>query len=125
MIGLSADFVIHFSHAYTELSGSTDRAERTKYALVHLGPSILAAGFTTLTGAAIMLFAIVYFLHLFALVLFFTIVQATIGSFVVFLVLTDCMGPANPTYSVDYITAKIGGFLKNCWINRDRSTVAK
>ena len=71
-----------------------------------MGPSILAAGFTTLAGAGVMLFAIIYFLHLFALVLFFTIVQATIGSFVVFLVLADCLGPANPTFALDYFTAK-------------------
>lgn len=54
-----------------------------------------------------MLFTIINFLRLFALVLFFTIVQATIGSFVVFLALTDCIGPANPTYAVDYTIGKL------------------
>ncbi|CAB9518411.1 dispatched homolog 1 [Seminavis robusta] len=104
LIGLSADFVLHFSHAYCELPGDTDRHTRTKHALIHLGPSILAAGFTTLAGAAIMLFTVIYFWRLFAMVLFFTIIQATIGSFVVFLVFTDVMGPSNPTYLVDNLT---------------------
>lgn len=116
--------MIHFSHAYTELPGDRDRGERTKYALIHLGPSILAAGFTTLAGAGVMLFAIVYFLHLFALVLFFTIVQATIGSFVVFLVLADCLGPSNPTSALDRLTAKLGGFLR-CRGGCDRRTVTQ
>jgi len=107
LIGLSGDFVIHFSHAYTELRGNVDRGTRTKYALVHLGPSILAAGFTTLAGAAVMLFSIINFLRLFALVLFFTIIQATIGSFVFFFVLTDSLGPANPSFAVDWLMAKI------------------
>ena len=42
----------------------------------------------------------------FAMVLFFTIVQATIGSFVVFLTLTDVLGPSQPTYMVDQWLAK-------------------
>ena len=45
-----------------------------------------------------MLFTIIYFFRIFALVLFFSIIQAVIGSFVVFLVFTDCVGPSNPTY---------------------------
>lgn len=106
LIGLSADFVLHFSHAYCELPSDTDRHTRTRYALIHLGPSILAAGFTTLVGAFVMLFTYINFFRLFALVLFFTIVQATIGSFVFFLVLTECFGPSNPTYFVDCITEK-------------------
>lgn len=101
LIGLSADFVIHFTHAYSELPGNTDRHTRTKFALIHLGPSVLAAGFTTLAGATVMLFTVIYFFRIFAMVLFFAIVQATIGSFVVFLVLTDCLGPSNPTYLFD------------------------
>merc|ERR1712113_876740 len=62
---------------------------------------ILAAGFTSLAGAVIMLFTVITFFQKFALVLFLTIVQATIGSFVVFLVMTDCIGPNEPTYLVD------------------------
>merc|ERR1712113_604130 len=62
---------------------------------------ILAAGFTSLAGAVIMLFTGITFFQKFALVLFLTIVQATIGSFVVFLVMTDCIGPNEPTHLVD------------------------
>jgi hypothetical protein len=88
------------------LPGSVDRGERTKYALLEMGPSILAAAFTTIAGAAIMLFTVITFFEKFAVVLFLTIIQATAGSFIVFLTLTDCFGPAEPTYSVDFIWAK-------------------
>jgi hypothetical protein len=74
--------------------------------LISLGPSILAAGITTLAGASIMLFTEIYFWRLFAYVLFFSIIQAIIGSFVVFLVLTECIGPSHPTFLVDSILSK-------------------
>jgi hypothetical protein len=45
------------------------------------------------------------FFQKFALILFMTIVQATIGSFVVFLTMTDCIGPNHPTYLVDRLTS--------------------
>jgi hypothetical protein len=35
------------------------------------------------------------------LILFLTVIQATVGSFIVFLTLADCVGPSNPTYFVD------------------------
>ena len=53
-IGISVDFVIHFSHAYTTPRGNVSREERTRFSLIHMGPSILAAAFTTIAGATIM-----------------------------------------------------------------------
>jgi hypothetical protein len=106
LIGVSVDFVIHFSHAYTTLPGEVSRELRTKHALIDMGPSILAAAFTTLAGATIMLFCVITFFTKFALVLFFTIVQATIGSFVVFLTLADCTGPSQPTLMADRLVEK-------------------
>jgi len=103
LIGISCDFVIHFCHAYAHLPGEVDRHYRTKFALVRMGPSILAAAFTTICSAAIMLFTVISFFQQFALILFYTIIQATIGSFVVFTAFTDCIGPSNPTYLVDSI----------------------
>merc|ERR1712157_403215 len=101
LIGISCDFVIHFCHAYAHLPGDVDRHYRTKYALIRMGPSILAAAFTTVCSAAIMLFTVISFFQQFALILFYTIIQATVGSFVVFIAFTDCIGPSNPTYLVD------------------------
>ena len=107
LIGISCDFVIHFGHAYAKLEGDTDRHERTKFALLTMGPSILAAAFTTISSAAIMLFTIITFFQKFAIILFYTVIQATIGSFVVYLTLAETLGPSRPTYTVDWIVAKI------------------
>jgi hypothetical protein len=112
LIGISCDFVIHFTHAYSMLPGSVDRGERTKHALLEMGPSILAAAFTTISGATVMLFTVISFFEKFAVVLFLTIIQATAGSFIVFLVLTDCFGPAEPTYTVDLLLAKCRTFCR-------------
>jgi len=56
LIGVSVDFVIHFSHAYSAMGGEASRGDQTRYALIRMGPSILAAAFTTIAAAVIMLF---------------------------------------------------------------------
>lgn len=101
LIGVSVDFVIHFCHAYAHLPGEVARSERTKFALIRMGPSILAAAFTTVAAAIIMLFTVITFFQKFALILFMTIIQATVGTFIIFLTLVDTIGPSNPTYLVD------------------------
>lgn len=42
LIGVSVDFVIHFTHSYAHFKGKHSRSERTKHALIQMGPSILA-----------------------------------------------------------------------------------
>jgi len=106
LIGVSVDFVIHFCHAYASKSGEVDRGERTQDALIRMGPSILAAAVTTVAAAIIMLFTVIDFFQKFALILFMTMIQATLGSFVMFLTFTDCIGPSNPTYLADKVTSR-------------------
>ena len=106
LIGVSVDFVIHFAHAYTALHGHSPREDRTKNSLMSMGPSILAAAFTTFAAACVMLFTVITFFTKFATILFLTITQALAGSFVVFLTMTLCLGPSDPTYLVDRIMAK-------------------
>jgi len=77
--------------------------------MVTMGPSILAAAFTTIAAAAVMLVCVVDFFVKFAVVLFGTVVQATLGSFIVFVCLVDTFGPSNPTYTVDLLIAKMRG----------------
>jgi hypothetical protein len=101
LIGVSVDFVIHFSHAYSLLKGTVSRGRRTKYALIKMGPSVLATALTTILSAVIMLFTVITFFQKFALILFFTVIQASAGSFILFLTMVDCVGPSNPTYLVD------------------------
>jgi 5-methyltetrahydrofolate--homocysteine methyltransferase len=107
LIGVSVDFVIHFTHSYSSLPGNADRGRRTKYALIKMGPSILATTLTTTLSAVIMLFCVITFFEKFALILFFTVLQASAGSFIVFLTMVDCIGPSNPTYLVDRLLGRL------------------
>lgn len=120
LIGISCDFVIHFGHAYTFYEGSTPRTERSKYALVHMGPSILAAAATTAAAAVIMLFTEISFFRKFATVLFLTILHSTIAGFIVFIVFTDTFGPAQPTKLVDQIVLK----TVNCFAVKKKNSGA-
>jgi len=117
LISVSCDFVIHFGHAYSSLPGEVDRHERTQTALLKMGPSILAAAVTSIGFAIIMLFTVITFFEKFAIMLFFTILQATIGSFIVFLTLCDCFGPSEPTYLVDAAFRKM-----KIWCNKNEES---
>jgi hypothetical protein len=55
-----------------------------------------------------MLFTEASFFQKFAIILFMTILNSTAGSFVVFIVLADCIGPSQPTKFIDSILAKMG-----------------
>jgi predicted RND superfamily exporter protein len=60
------------------------RKERTRYAILHIGPSIIGSAFTTLSTSIIMMFTENEFYRKFGTMLIVTILQALIGSFVVF-----------------------------------------
>eukprot|EP00585_Thalassiosira_rotula_P022631 CAMPEP_0196227486 /NCGR_PEP_ID=MMETSP0912-20130531/50945_1 /TAXON_ID=49265 /ORGANISM="Thalassiosira rotula, Strain GSO102" /LENGTH=97 /DNA_ID=CAMNT_0041507021 /DNA_START=1187 /DNA_END=1480 /DNA_ORIENTATION=- len=93
-------------------NGDVNRGRRSHFALTHMGPSILAAAFTTFMAAVVMIFTEITFFRKFAVILFMTILHSTIGCFVVFLVLCDCFGPAEPAKAYDYMKAKICGSAK-------------
>jgi len=106
LIGISCDFVIHFGHAYNHHKGVVSRTVRSKFALLHMGPSILAASTTTITAALVMLFCTVTFFQKFALILLMTILHATIASFIFYLVCTTSFGPSEPTKLIDGLALK-------------------
>ena len=81
LVGISADFVIHFSHSYTRVQGTYDNTKRAKYALVNMGPPILGAMITTFMVAFMMLFCKVVFFIIFAQLLIVTISYSLFGSF--------------------------------------------
>jgi len=56
LVGISCDFVIHFGHAYIHFKGDVDKREGTKFAVLHMGPSILATAATTFSSVLVMLF---------------------------------------------------------------------
>merc|ERR1711915_1107570 len=115
LVGISFDFVLHFCHAYAHYDGGpgryVDRGDRTKQALVRMGPSILAAGVTTIGAASIMLFTVVSFFQQFAQILFFAI----------FMALVDCFGPTHPTYWVDTYCRRTDS-NKDTEVNKNEAT---
>lgn len=54
LIGIGCDYVLHFGSAYIMYQGNVSRHERTRFAILHMGPSILASGASTLITAIIM-----------------------------------------------------------------------
>mmetsp|Transcript_10284 Transcript_10284/g.22249 ORF Transcript_10284/g.22249 Transcript_10284/m.22249 type:complete len:419 (+) Transcript_10284:1-1257(+) len=95
LIGIGCDFVLHFGHAYTLPPGVVSKEERTRRALMHMGPSVLGSAFTTMSTGIIMMFTTNLFSRKFALILAMTIIHSAIGSFIVFLALCDCIGPSS------------------------------
>lgn len=92
---MSCDFVLHIGHSYMSQPLSFDRHDRTETALAKMGPSILAAGFTTIAASIVMLFAEIVFFRRFALILLYSISVGLVGSLTVFIVLLDIFGPSN------------------------------
>jgi len=107
VIGLSVDYVIHFGHAWSFLPGNVRREDRTKYALITMGPSILASACTTMISATFGFFGVIAFFQKFSEILLFTVLQATLCSFLFFLALLACFGPAEPTATADKIANRV------------------
>jgi hypothetical protein len=101
LVGMSCDFVLHFGHAYSHRPGSVSRHERTREALILMGPSILAAAVTTIAAALVMMFTKIIFFQRFAVILFYSLIMGLFGAVFVFLVLLDTIGPAEPTVLID------------------------
>lgn len=94
LIGTSCDFVLHFGYAYCSLPGHVDRHQRTKHALLTMGPSILAAATTTIAASVALLFASINFFFMFGSVLLCSVAMGIFGSLLVFMVLLDVFGPS-------------------------------
>ena len=107
LIGISCDFVVHFGHAYLKGPSRQPREARTENALNHMGGSVLASAFTTFAAALVMLFCKLTFFTKFAQMLLFTITHAIIGSFVMYLVLTDTFGPKEPKKLYDNLISRL------------------
>ncbi len=97
LVGISADFVIHISNSYCLLPGHRSREERTRFALMSMGPSVLGSASTTFTVAFMMLFCKVVFFIRFAQMLAVTILYSLFGACVFYIVITDIAGPIEPT----------------------------
>lgn len=93
--------MLHLGHAYTVLPGNVSAVERSRFAVIHMGPSIIAAAFTTISSAVIMIFTTITFFQKFAVILFYTVVTACLGSIIIFVTLAATFGPSEPTKLID------------------------
>lgn len=57
--------------------------------------------FTSICGAIVMVFCVISFFQRFAQILVYTILMSVLGSFIMYLSLTETMEPSQPTYLVD------------------------
>merc|ERR1712238_168777 len=71
------------------------------------GPSILAAAATTVVAASVMLFCSTPFFTKFSTILLVTMLYATIGSFIFYIVLLDLFGPSEPSKMFDLFLKRI------------------
>merc|ERR1719330_348114 len=96
VIGVSCDFIIHIGHAYSHHKSKLSRKERTKEAILCMGPSVIFSFTTTFISSCILLFCTHRLIYSFGVVFIATMVTAIITTFVFFTNLTDLFGPAEP-----------------------------
>ena len=92
VIGMSIDYCVHMSEAYTEAEGET-RAEKVKLMLEDMGVSVLSGALSTLLATFPMFFAPNLFFVKFASFLFCTIALSCIYALTFFPALLAVTGP--------------------------------
>lgn len=92
VIGLSIDYCVHMSEAYTK-SHATNRFPRVLHTFEAMGISVLSSSLSTLGASFFMFFAPVVFFVKFAAFIFVTISLSTIYSLVFFPAVLSIMGP--------------------------------
>lgn len=92
VIGLSIDYTVHLSEAYTE-SHARDRQSRVIGMLEEMGVSVLSGALSTLGSVFFMLFAPIVFFVKFAAFIFATISLSCIYSLVFFPAMLAVIGP--------------------------------
>ena len=95
LIGISCDFVVHFSHAYCECPDD-GRQERMTHSLQTMGISVVAAAITTFTAAAILSLATLTFFDKFGSFLCVTMLASVFLSIIFFQALLGLAGPVKP-----------------------------
>jgi predicted RND superfamily exporter protein len=92
VIGLSIDYTVHLSEAYTE-SHSTDRHGRVAHMLEEMGVSVISGAISTLGAVFFMFFAPNKFFFKFACFIFATIILSCLYSLIFFPALLSIIGP--------------------------------
>jgi len=118
VVGVSCDFIIHMSHAYSHHPGSVSSTERTMSAIISMGPSIGCSFLTTFIASLIMLLCEFLFFSYFGVVLVLTMLLALGTTFIGFAVVLDIFGPSEPSRFVEVNLEKLHYYFK-----KDRENV--
>jgi multidrug efflux pump subunit AcrB len=99
IVGLAVDYVVHLAEGYIQLQHGT-RSDKVRYALSHVGVSVLSGACSTL-GASIFMFAakILFFVQ-FGIFIFATIGFSLLYSIFLFPTLMVMIGPEGQTGSI-------------------------
>merc|ERR1711915_291440 len=93
--GLCVDYSVHIAHAFAVAEGS--RTERTKAALVNLGPAILNGGVTTFLAVIILPFSQSHVFKTFFKIFGLTVLYGVFHGLVFLPVLLSTFGPSSST----------------------------
>ena len=111
IVGLAVDYVVHLAEGYMQLQHGT-RSNKVRYALSHVGVSVLSGACSTL-GASIFMFAakIMFFVQ-FGIFIFVTIGFSILYSLFLFPTVMALVGPENQTGSILPLGRKIKEILR-------------
>ncbi|PVD32342.1 hypothetical protein C0Q70_07775 [Pomacea canaliculata] len=99
VVGLSVDYVVHLAEGYHS-STATNRLDRTRDMLDHVGISILSGAITTLGAAVFMCGAVILFFMQFGIFMFATIGFSLFFALLGFSVIMALVGPQKQTGSL-------------------------
>ena len=102
LVGLAMDFVVHFSHRYSE-SGRSTRRGKTLQTVGEMGIPILAGGITTVFSGLILLWCTITFFSKFGIVLLLTMGYALAVAFLFFTSLLLIAGPEGRWGDLGYL----------------------
>lgn len=95
LIGISCDFVVHFSHSYCACPRDGQQ-ERMTHSLYTMGISVIAAAATTFLASAVLSLCTLTFFDKFGSFLCVTMVTSVILSVIFFQAVLATVGPAKP-----------------------------
>jgi multidrug efflux pump subunit AcrB len=106
IVGLAVDYVVHLAEGYIQSHHST-RSEKVRYALSHVGVSVLSGACSTLGASIFMLAAKVLFFVQFGIFIFATIGFSILYSIFLFPTVMAMIGPEGETGSLLPIARQI------------------
>ena len=100
IIGFSVDYVVHLANAYLECSFNT-REERSSYALLTMGISIVSGATTTIGTAAFLLIPQIVFFEKMGILIISTVLFSIFWAMTFFVALLVTVGPQHRTGNIN------------------------